>query len=92
MKEGHSIVLSIYAWLEDLLKIKENVDNTKFQPLKLLVAIPMMLLAFLAIILVFLIEEPLKCLFAMIFFRISFKAAKKHYVGCWGSLINSMRI
>jgi len=92
MKEGHSIILTVYSWLEEKLKVKENVDNTKIQPLKLLVAIPMFILAFISVILIFLVEEPLKCLFAMIFCGISFKAAKKHYKKCWKSLTSSMRI
>ena len=88
MKESRSYTLALYEFVAKLI----NVDNMKNKVLKFFVALIMFPVLLLFIFLALCIEEPLKCLFAVVIRQTDIKGALDHYKKCWSKLLDSMRI
>ena len=88
MKESRSYTLALYELVAKLI----NVDNMKNKVLKFFIAVVMLPVLLLFIFLALCIEEPLKCVFAVIFRQTDISGALNHYKKCWSKLLDSMRI
>ena len=88
MKEHTNITLWIYEKTFGRIK----TDTIKNKGLAAFAALALLFIVFPFIILALGIEEPLKCLFAVITRQSSPEDAWFHYKKCWGSLSGGMKI
>ena len=87
MKQITNLTLLIYGKTFGLI----NLDRIKNPWLKLIPALCMFPFLFAFIIIALGIEEPIKCLFAVIFTKNSSQEVWLYYKKCWKSLIGGMR-